>query len=349
MEEQSTGTSSRRRFLGTAAGATGVAFAAAAWRPAQAAAAIPDGGPRMRSPITGRSYVSGKFALALDNAQVGVLKSTDGGGAVGVVVEEAVGADRFAQKHIGNVKYEEFTMQFGFSMNKAVYDWIAASWTADYLRKDGAVVAADFKGDVQSERRFFDALITETGIPACDGSSKEPGYLTLGFAAEYTQDVKASGTLSVGTKQKLWLASNFRLEIGGVDCTRVNKIDAFTVKQGVVTDEIGEEREYEREPGKIEFPNLSVTFAAVSAQSWTEWFDDFVINGNNGQDKEKNGRLVFLSPTLQEQLAEIKFFNLGIFKLDSEAGEPNADAPARMTAELYCERMEFMYGGGVRA
>ena len=29
--------------------------------------------------------------------------------------------------------------------------------------------------------------------------------------------------------------------------------------------------------------------------------------------------------------------------LDAEAGEPNATAPARMTAELYCERMEFKY------
>jgi len=348
MDEQEKGTSSRRRFLGTAAGATGVALAAAAWRPAQAAAAIPDQGPRVRSPIS-RSFVSGRFALALDGSQVGVLKSTDGGCATADVINEPVGPNRYSNKHLGPVKYEDFSMQMGFSMNKAVYDWIAASWTANYVRKNGSVIAADFKGDVKSQRDFFNALITETGIPACDGASKEPGYLTLGFAPEYTTDVKASGTLAVGTKQKLWLPSNFKLEIDGLDCTRVNKIDAFTIKQSVVTDDLGETRDYESVPGKIEFPNLTITFAEISAPSWVSWFTDFVINGNSGQEKEKNGRLVFLSPTLQEQLAEIKFFNLGIFKLDSEAGEANSDVIARMTAELYCERMEFKHGGGVIA
>ncbi len=341
MEEQGNGTTSRRRFLGTAAGATGVALAAAAWKPAQAAAAIPDQGGRVASPI--RSFVSGHFSLELDGTNVGVLRSVDGGGATAGVITETVGEDRYAHKHLGNVKYEEFTMQLGFSMNKAVYDWIAASWTRNYIRKSGAVVAADFKYDVKSERQFSDALITETAIPACDGSSKEAGYLRLNFAPEFTTDVKASGTLSVSKQQKLWLPSNFKLEIDGLDCTRVNKVDAFTVKQAVVTDEIGDDREYEREPAKIEFPNLAITFSAVSAESWVNWHKSFLIQGNNGQDQEKNGRLLFLSANLQEQLLEIKFFNLGIFKLDAEAGEPNADAPARMTAELYCERMEFKY------
>lgn len=344
MEEQSSGTTSRRRFLGTAAGATGVALAAAAWKPAQAAAAIPSQGPRQQSPIQGRSYVSGHFGLELDGVQAGFLKSVDGGGATAdVITEQPSGTERFSHKHLGNVKYEEFSMQFGFSMTKAVYDWIAASWTSSYVRKNGAVVAADFKSDIKSKRQFFNALITETGIPACDGSSKEAGYLTLNFAPEYTSDVKASGTLSAGKQQKLWLPANFKLEIDGLDCTKVNKVDAFTVKQTIVTGQIGDERDYQKEPGKIEFPNLAITFAEVSAQSWIDWHKSFVMQGNNGAEQEKNGRLLFLSSNLQEQLLEIKFFNLGIFKLDAEAGEPNADAPARMTAELYCERMEFKY------
>ena len=343
MEEQNSGTTSRRRFLGTAAGATGVALAAAAWKPAQAAAAIPDQGPHVASPISGRSFVSGNFSLAIEGTNVGVLKSVDGGGATADVITESVGEDHYAHKHLGNLKYEEFSMQLGFSMQKAVYDWIAASWTRNFTRKNGAVVAADFKFDVKSERKFFDALVTETGIPACDGSSKDPGYLSLSFAPEQTQDVKASGTVSVGKQQKLWLPSNFKLEIDGLDCTKVNKIDAFTVKQSVVTSEIGDDRDYEREPAKIEFPNLAITFAEVSAQSWVDWHKSFVIQGNNGSGQEKQGRLLFLSANLQEQLLEIKFFGLGIFKLDAEAGEPNATAPARMTAELYCERMEFKY------
>ena len=320
-----------------------MALAAAAWKPAQAAAAIPDQGPRVASPIQ-RSYVSGHFGLELDNAQAGFLKTVDGGGATAdVITEQPSSTERFSHKHLGNVKYEEFSMQIGFSMTKAVYDWIAASWTSSYTRKSGAVVAADFKSDIKSKRQFSDALITEVGIPACDGSSKEAGYLRLNFAPETTSDVKASGTFAVGKQQKLWLTSNFKLEIDGLDCTRVNKVDAFTVKQALVTNVIGEDRDYGREPSNVEFPNLAITFGEISAQSWVDWHNSFVIQGNSGAEQEKNGRLLFLSSNLQEQILEIKFFGLGIFKLDAEAGEPNADAPARMTAELYCERMEFKY------
>jgi hypothetical protein len=343
-------TTSRRKFLGTAVGATGVALAAAALQPAQAVAATPEAGSAARSPISTRGYTAGSFALELDGSSTGFLRSVDGGGAVGEVITETGGSGRFTHKHIGNLKYEDFTMQIGLGMSKAVYDWIAASWTSSYIRKNGAVVAADFKMDVKSRRNFFNALVTETTIPACDSSSKDAGYLTLGFAPETTRDVKASGTLSVGRQsQKLWLPSNFRLEIDGLDCSRVNKVDAFTIKQGIVAGEIGDSRDYEKEPGRLEFPNLRITFAEVSAPSWVAWHEDFLIQGNSGAEKEKNGRLVFLSSTLKEELLEIKFFNLGIFKLDSEAGEANSDTVARMTAELYCERMELKYGGGVIA
>lgn len=344
-EEQVT---SRRRFLGTAAGATGVALAAAVWKPAQAAAAVPEQGPRHPSPI--RSYVSGNFFLQLEGIKAGFLKAVDGGNITAEVVEEPVGSTYYAQKHIGNPKYEDLSLQLGLGMNKAVYSWISAQWTGQAQRKSGAVIAADFKGDAQSQREFFDALITEVGIPACDASSKEAGYLTLNLTPEYTRDVKASGTFAVAkSEQKLWLPSNFKLEIDGLDCTRVNKIDAFTVKQTVVTDDIGDSRDYEREPGRVEFPNLKVTFAEVSAQSWISWHKDFLIDGNSGQEQEKNGRLVFLSPTLTEELLEIKFFNLGIFSLKQEKAESNSDAIKRMVAELYCERMEFNYKVGAIA
>ena len=56
--------------------------------------------------------------------------------------------------------------------------------------------------------------------------------------------------------QKQFLPSNFRLEIDGLDCTKVSKIDSFTVKQPIQTDDIGDKRDYKKEPGKLEFPNL---------------------------------------------------------------------------------------------
>jgi hypothetical protein len=86
------------------------------------------------------------------------------------------------------------------------------------------------------------------------------------------------------------------------------------VKQSVAAEHVGELREMTKEPGRIEFPNLKVTFSETSAQSWRDWFEDFVVKGNSF-------RLVDATPG-------------------------GADAIHRITAELYCERMQFVPGGG---
>ncbi len=297
-----------------------------------------------------RSYVSGNFFFQMDGVKCGFVKSVDGGTITAEVINEPAGPQYYVKKHIGTPKYEDFTMQIGFSMSKAIYDWIAASWAMNYQRKNGAIVACDYKLDAKSQREFFNALITETGIPACDGASKEPAYLTLKLAPEYTRNTKASGKASGEygkNEQKLWLPQNFRLSIDGLDCTKVAKVDAFTVKQTAVTDDIGDARDYLKEPGKLEFPNLKITMSEVASQTWWDWHENFVIKGNNDEGQEKGGTLEFLSPNRQDTLLTVKFFNLGIFKMGSDKMDANADAIKRCSAELYCERMEFQYGKGV--
>ena len=63
----------------------------------------------------------------------------------------------------------------GFKLSQvATGDWIQASWKAYDARKDGSIHAANFDFQVKSERAFFEALLTEIGMPALDGSSKAP-------------------------------------------------------------------------------------------------------------------------------------------------------------------------------
>ena len=146
------------------------------------------------------------------------------------------------------------------------------------------------------------------------------------------------------TAQKQFVASNFRLEIDGLDCTKVSKIDSFTVKQSVQTDDIGDKRDYQKEPGKLEFPNLRITIAEAAAKTWIEWHEDFVIKGNCGDDQEKSGAIVFLSPNRQKELGRIVLHHLGIFALRRQPATAGAETIARVVAELYCERMELQIG-----
>jgi len=301
-----------------------------------------------------RSYVSGNFFFDLNGIKCGFVKSIDGGAVTAEVISEPAGPSYFVKKHIGTPKYEEITMQIGFSMSKAIYEWVRQSWSMNYERKDGAITALDYKLTPMSTRRFQQALITETGIPACDGSSKEPAYMTLKFAPEIIRYEKASGSgKDYGAygknEQKVWSPQNFQLQIDGLDCTKVAKIDAFTIKQTTITDDIGESRDYLREPGKLEFPNLKITLSERTAEQWVNWHEDFVIKGNNDESKEKGGSLTFLQPNQDKgsALCTINFFNLGIFKLAADKSEANADQIKRVSAELYCERMEFNYGKNV--
>ncbi|HET9674690.1 MAG TPA: phage tail protein [Gaiellaceae bacterium] len=284
--------------------------------------------------------VGGRFALELDGAAAGFVKSVEGGDISADVVAEPVGQQPFAKKHIGNVKYEEFTLGMELGMSADVYEWIAGSWAGTSTRRNGAIVEADANLEVKMRREFRDALVTETTVPALDASAKSPAELTVRVAPDSITRTKGSGKLArAAAKQKQWLVANFRLELGDLDAKTVSKIDAFTVKQTVAADGLGARRDHRREPGTIEFPNLRVTLAESGAQTWNDWFDDFVVKGNNGDDREKNGSIVFLDPSLKQELGRVDLKNVGIFALRRPS--PAGDRVARVTAELYVESMEL--------
>ena len=80
-----------------------------------------------------------------------------------------------------------------------------------------------------------------------------------------------------------------------------------------------------------------------------QWHEDFVIKGKNDKAAEKKGALILLDPSLKTELARINLFNLGIYRLASQASAAGAESIARLTAELYCERMELVIGGAAIA
>jgi len=276
----------------------------------------------------------------------GIARNVAGGAVVSDVVTEKIGPGHFSKKHLGGVRYEEFEMDIGFAMAKPVFDWIHETWKILYPRRSGSVLACTDKREVKSERKFLNAVLTETTIPTLDRGAKEPAWLRVKFAPEKIELVKASGKASGADAhhpEKQLLPSNFTLEIPGLDCSKVQKIESLTVRQSVAQHPVGELRDYALEPATLSFPNLRITFSEVSVDPWMSWFDDFVVKGNCGEDKEKSGTLKLLSPN-QQPLASIALFNLGIFRLGSIDSEAGMDGRKLARAELYCERMEFKLG-----
>jgi hypothetical protein len=292
-----------------------------------------------------RSVAAGRFLLELDGVAAGFLKSV-AGGAIAADVVSRPGQAYYDEKHVAALRYEPLALRLDLSLAHAVYDWIADTWRGKAQRHDVSIVAVSAQLKAVSERRFFRALLTEATIPAADAAAKDPAFLAVKLVPEDIRAAKGSGATvkTPASKQKTFLPSNFKLAIDKLDCSRVSKIDSFTVKQTAAPQAGGEVRVARREPSRVEFPNLRISLAESSAQTWSAWFDDFVVKGNNDATKERSGTLSFLTPDQKSVLAEIKLFNLGIFRLAPEPQAAAAEQIARLQADLYCERMELKVG-----
>jgi phage tail-like protein len=299
-----------------------------------------------------RGYTAGRFAMDLGGSFAGWISSIEGGHATSDVVVEKLGADMIQHKHLAGVKYEDISVSCGTSMSKAFYTWIQASLDRKHTRNHGAIITADYNQKEVGRLNFFEALITEVGFPALDAASKDAAKMTVKIAPETTRTVAKVGNdvqAPVGKgEQKKWLPSNFRLKIDNLEkaCPKVNKIEALTIKQKVVEDPCGEQRDFQKVPASIEYPNLVITCAESHADELYAWHEDFVINGNNSQDKEKGGTLEYLSANLKDVLFTLTFSGLGIFKLTPEKVEAGSESVRRVKAEMYCEQITFAAGSG---
>jgi hypothetical protein len=350
MKEQS-----RRQFLGKTL--PGIAFAGAGWMAVRPSLSV-RAEPQQLPPAAGaqRSYSAGKFALELDGQFAGWIDPPEGGSGMSDVVVEKLGPDHIQHKHIAGVKYEDLVVNFGPGMSKATYDWIKAGLDKQFIRKNGAIVTCDYDNRIVSRMQWFNALISEVAFPACDAASKSTAKMTIKITPEYTRFLaEKAGAAYTAYKgqvlQKRWIPANFRLQIAGCQtaCSRVNKIEAITVKTVIDTKAVGAVREYQTAPSHLDVPNLTVTTSEATAAEFYQWHEDFVIKGNNGDDKERGGTLDYITPDFREALFTLTFRHLGIFKLAPDKVEAGSENIRRVKAELYCEDIGFAYGAAALA
>jgi hypothetical protein len=294
---------------------------------------------------TARS-TNGQFALRLGDkasADVTVLAGTAAGGSVYAdVISETDTAVAVSKKHLGPMRYESFALPVGLIMSNELFEWLGASWGPQPPLRDGAVLTLDGQMAVTRAAGFTDALVTETTFPTLDAASHEAGHLTVRVQPATIDLTDGSGKLSLfAAKQKLWRTSNFRLEINGLDCKYVNRIESFAVRREVEIQSDGG-GVINLVPGRVEFPDLLITLSLASAKTWFDWHEQFVVEGNNDEGFERGGALRFMSADLTAELARIELHHLGIVRL-----WPAKDQLARVTAELYCEEMVLVEPGDV--
>ena len=297
-----------------------------------------------------RSYSSGHFLFRLDHygddQGAAYLKSASGGMVKGAILEEQAGPASQQFKHIGAVEVDPIQIEIGMAMSRPVLDWIKGSWEKKFTRQDGCIIHADFNLNCKFEQWFYRALITETKFPTLDGAAKEPAYLSVTIHPEEVERIEGDGHKVMGQhgqNQKLWLPSNFRMWIRGVDCSMVNRIDSFVVTQKVKPLYLGSQRFPELEPVGVDFSNLTIYIAAEHATDFEAWYDETVIAGSKDTSAERPGYIEFLGPDNETVIFTVNLNELGIHRLSLEKSEANAEQIKRYKVELYMETMELAW------
>ncbi len=291
-----------------------------------------------------RSHTAGRFSLDVDGYNVGFLKKFSGMAMEADIVANDLGPDNVQKKHVSNIKWTPGKATVGIGMGKGMYDWIQAAFDKGYLTKNGAFTSADFNYKAMSRLDFMNALITSVTVPKLDGASKDAAYFDVEFEAEQVRWSKGGGEDirgKIGPKQKAWLCSNFRVEIGGLPCSRVATVDSFTWKCSVSADQIGIFREPTKHPAKVTVPEIKLTISSADHDAWAQAAKKWFIDGHHLESDEMHGRIVFLDPNMSDELGEVELQNVGFKKFSDEDNEANSEKIKRFAVELYVEKMKF--------
>lgn len=294
-----------------------------------------------------RAFSAGHFELSIDgHKSTTYLHKVEGGFAKAETINEKVGPDNARIKHTSVVEVEPISVDFGLSGARDIMAWIQGSWKKQFSRRSGSVVHANFDHNTAYEHTFREALITEVAFPTLDGNAKDPSTVKVKFLPEIVTGKPVNQgpqlTPNAIAKQKMWSNSAFRFNIDGMDSMRyTNKLEAFTIKQGVKKVYAGEMRFPELEPTSIEFPDLSGTIALAYAQPLLSWYEKSIVKGQADNKAQKTGSIEFLSPDRKSTLYQINLFDVGLKTAFVMPSTANQSEIKRVKFELYVGRMEM--------
>jgi hypothetical protein len=281
-------------------------------------------------PRAGRS--AGKALLRIGDTPVASVERYAGGEPFAEVVSEPGGLLPYAKKHIGELHFADLEAQVGLEAHPALFRWIRDAWFGDPARDSVALDAPDGTETTMRRIEMAHACLHEVVLPALDSGSRERRFLTLRIAPRGVRRARVPRRPAPDREERQFYAHNFSIEVDGLDCSGVRGMDAMTV-HAELPDETGARKTV------LVFPDIHLHVDADGADPFHEWFEDFVIGGNNDDDKERSGTITYLDPLLTEPVGVLLLHHLGIYRVADEPPAPSGQQ--RVRVDLYCERMEL--------
>lgn len=279
-------------------------------------------------------------ALFVDGVSVPDVRAIEGLDMAADIGITNVGPNVSPKKHVASVRWTPALITLGLGMGKQMGDWLHRSLTLPAATASGSVVIGDISHRAKSALAFTNALLTRLTVPALDASSRDSGALLVGFEAEQVEITAGDGA-DIRTKppRAKWICSNFKVEIDGLPCARVTRVESFTWTREISASPGDSSRNPLRQPTNAAVPDLQLTISAADYPEWADAARSWFVDGKHLEADEKAGRIVLLSPDQRNELATISFANIGFRKFQTL--QTTGTAVARFSVTLYTETMSF--------
>jgi hypothetical protein len=264
-----------------------------------------------------------KYAISIDGIAVPVTSPSGGYPKADVSTKFPV-AGGPPQRRISSFAYTNLQFELGLDVGTPILNWVNAALKGEPVAKSGTLIELDDKRRATSYLDFTDGVIESFVFPGLDGASK--ALNTFSLEASISESRIRPGDLApvhLPGKPKPFLASNFRLTVDGLPTTRVRSIEPLS---------------FHRTDSGVVPTDLVATISNTDVEPWRAWAEDFIVNGNNGQDKEKQGSIEVLSPNIADVLVTLSIKQIGILEL-----APIDVSPRGHRASMYFEYAQLNY------
>ncbi|MGZ6141915.1 MAG: hypothetical protein ACXWLM_01195 [Myxococcales bacterium] len=242
------------------------------------------------------------------------------------VVNEPGGLLPYAKKHLGAIRWADLEADVGIDSDPALYQWIGDTWFGQPAREKAVLDTFDPISRRAETIELTRPLLREVVLPALDARAHDQRFLKLRIAPQSVRR-RPGGSVVVDEVEpgRELYAHAFTVEIDGIDCSGVQAVAPIAVQTRP------EER---KKGGLLAFSDVHLQVSAGKLGSFEDWFEDFVLRGNNDDDKERDGRITFYDPLLKDALATLELYHLGVYRV-------GAAERSIAQVDLYCERMEL--------
>lgn len=300
--------------------------------------------------ITDRSYANHAFGLNVNGKHCGIVASHEGGNCKAEVITIANSGQYWDRKQLGSISYEPLKAQLGGVMAGPAFDLIEQMLANNHQYFQSSINAYDFNMKTKAIKESTDCLMTEVQFPACDGAAKDAAYISITWMPQMVKILKGDdSTLPAdwSATQKTLRAENYALtidKVGKEACKRTRKIEPIKISTKADTDKIGEARIQELIlTNGVDYGNLEFTISEVNMEKFAEWHQAFVIDGHCSEADETTAELVYKTQSLDKDLIQLTFENVGIFNLAPSKYENHASGVREAKVSCYCERIKVKF------